>query len=216
MGQAGRLCCLQLRNPVVHSWAKCLPCRYNTTGTCICSDSGVHATCVQGKYPAPTSPAHKQYLVIGDSISLGYFASLKANISQSSLLVDVVHAPGNCDNTNWGRRCLAGWLGPDPGRWDLVSMNWGLHDLAHPDNEHLEASPASALREHALVGTYAKLLSDILNSVKALAPEAKTVWATTTPVPTDPPPDPKSGKSCALIPGRLEQDVISYNVAAKQ
>ena len=143
--------------------------------------------CVPGAYP-PATKGRKQYLVIGDSVSMGYFSALEANLSDW----DVVHAPGNNDNTNWGRRCLKGWLGPDPGRWNLVSVNWGLHDLAFPDNEHLD------------VATYANLLGDILTQLKALAPRAKTMWVTTTPVPTDPPNDPSSGKSCVLIPGRIE------------
>ena len=40
------------------------------------------------------------------------------------------------------------------------------------------------------------------------------LWVATTPVPTDPPP--QAGKSCVLLPGRLEKDVLAYNaVAAK-
>lgn len=170
---------------------------YNTTGTCACSDAGSHAVCVPGVYPSATK-GRKQYLVIGDSVSMGYFSALKANLSDW----DVVHAPGNNDNTNWGRRCLKGWLGPDPDRWDFVSMNWGLHDLAFPDNEHLA------------VGTYATLLGDIVAQLKTLAPRAKRMWVATTPVPTAPPDDPISGKSCVLIPGRIETDVLKYNVVA--
>jgi hypothetical protein len=41
-----------------------------------------------------------------------------------------------------------------------------------------------------------------------------TFRVTTTPVPTDPPPQNK--KSCTLIPGRLERDVLAYNRAASE
>lgn len=42
----------------------------------------------------------------------------------------------------------------------------------------------------------------------SLAPQAKLFWVTTTPVPTNPPPDPATGKSCQLLPGRIESDVV--------
>ena len=114
----------------------------------------------------------------------------------------VFHAPGNNDNTNWGQRCVSGWLGPDPLRWDVVSFNFGLHDLAHPDNEHLS------------VETYSLLLGRVVDQLASLAPNATLLWVTTTPVPTDPPPDPETNKSCVLIPGRIETDVLEYNAAA--
>ena len=51
---------------------------YNTTGTCACSDAGSHAVCVPGVYPSATK-GRKQYLVIGDSVSMGYFSALKVS-----------------------------------------------------------------------------------------------------------------------------------------
>ena len=65
---------------------------------------------------------------------MGYFPTLKKVLGDS---FQAVHAPGNNDNANWGSRCIKGWLGPDPSRWTTVTMNWGAHDLANPDNEHL-------------------------------------------------------------------------------
>lgn len=136
-------------------------------------------------------------LVVGDSVSNGYFSALKRNLSASH---QVVHAPGNNDNTNWGHRCLRGWLGADRARWDVVAFNFGLHDLAYPDNEHLPLE------------IYARLLGNITAQLRADAPRARLIWATTTPVPTDPPPE--GGKPCTLIPGRLESSVLAYNRAA--
>ena len=68
--------------------------------------------------------------------------------------------------------------------------------------------------EHLPVPIYSKLLANITAQLKQLAPKAKLYWVTTTPVPTNPPPDPKTGKSCTLIPGRLESSVLKYNAAA--
>merc|ERR1712194_188102 len=170
---------------------------YNLTGHCEC---GIQP-CVKLSAPAP-SPGAKQYLVIGDSVSEGFFGTLQAVLEKNKTW-EVFHAPGNNDNTNWGNHCLSGWLGPDPKRWDVISMNWGLHDLAFPDNEHLE------------VDTYGKLLAEIQKQIEALVrPDTKLFWVTTTSVPTDPPPDPKTGKSCVLLPGRIESDVVRYNSAA--
>jgi hypothetical protein len=108
-----------------------------------------------------------------------------------------VHAPGNNGNTNWGDHCVAGWLGPSPTRWDIVTVNFGLHDLAFPDNEHVD------------IGTYGTLLKDVFTKLDgAIAKTARVIWVTTTPVPTKP------NASCVLIPGRIEPDVLRYNAAA--
>ena len=64
---------------------------YNTTSTCVCSSEGTHATCVNGTYPPPTGrhahgrnggngDAVKQLLVIGDSVSLGYFGTVQTTL----------------------------------------------------------------------------------------------------------------------------------------
>lgn len=115
--------------------------QFNETGFCACSSTGPEGTCVPGSYPAAEA-GKVQYLVVGDSISMGYFPTLKAKLQTTH---QAVHAPGNNDNTNWGSRCIKGWLGPDPGRWDLITMNWGAHDLAFPG----KVMPARAARAAA-------------------------------------------------------------------
>ena len=84
-----------------------------------------------GSYPAAEA-GKVQYLVVGDSISMGYFPTLQKQLAATH---QSVHAPGNNDNANWGSRCIKGWLGPDPARWDVITMNWGAHDLAFPGKE---------------------------------------------------------------------------------
>lgn len=160
---------------------------FNRTGFCACNNTGPEGACVPGVYPA-AEQGKTQYLVVGDSISMGYFPTLKTTLAATH---QSVHAPGNNDNTNWGSRCIKGWLGPDPSRWDVITMNWGAHDSAFPDNEHLP------------VPVYTTLFANITAQLKQLAPKAKLFWVTTTPVPTDPPPDPKTGKDCTLIPGAV-------------
>lgn len=192
--------CVEDRWPLVPAEAS--PCvldrGYNLTGYCSCGQQ----RCSNLTAPSP-SPNKKQYLVIGDSVSNGYFKTLKDTLEGTGKW-EVFHAPGNNDNTNFGRRCLEGWLGADPKRWDVISMNWGLHDLAFPDNEHLE------------VATYASLLTDIRKQLDTLTKQDVNIfWVATTPCPTNPPPGAK-GQNCTLLPGRLETDVLRYNAAAAE
>jgi hypothetical protein len=167
--------------------------KYNETGFCACQAQA----CVPLTSPPKTT--NKQLLVVGDSISLGYLPYLTSSLTGAW---EVTHAPSfsgsdNNDNINWHSHCLESWLGAQPGRWDAVSFNAGLHDLAFEDNEHLNIANYGVL----LYGVATRLAT-------ALAPTARIVWMRTTPVPTDPP------ANCTLIPGRLEVDVQRYNAAA--
>merc|ERR1712086_17197 len=199
--------CLQLKDPALwrcvvqtNNVSNALPCTvdagFNKTGLCACGTQ----PCIIGNYSEPTGIP--QYLVIGDSVSMGYFPYLHANLSST---LEAFHAPGNNDNTNWGDRCVEGWLGTDPLRWDVISLNFGLHDLANPDNEHIS------------VDTYSAFLKKIIQKLQQRT-RAKLLWVSTTPVPTDPPPqkgaNPAGEDNCTLVPGRLEVDVIRYNTAA--
>jgi hypothetical protein len=73
---------------------------FNTTGTCVCSDQGPFATCVNGTYPAPSPGAAAQLLVIGDSISMGYFGTLQQNLrceeARASGPVSLASSPFAC------------------------------------------------------------------------------------------------------------------------
>jgi len=136
----------------------------------------------------------RQWLVIGDSISLGYLSAASA----AAYGWQVVHAGGTANNDNiyWHTRCMSIFLG-NASRWDAVSLNAGLHDLAYPDNEHLSLETYESL--------LTKTLSIVTSSVRK---STQVVWMRTTPVPTNPP------EECVLIPGRLESDVLAYNGAA--
>jgi hypothetical protein len=143
--------------------AKCtLDYQFNETGTCACGSTGKEGVCVPLK-PPPAAQGKLQYLVIGDSVSMGYTPQLTKNLSATH---QVIHAPGNCDNANWGSRCVRGWLGPEPKRWHTITINFGLHDLAFPDNEHLS------------VQVYTTLLASVVSQVKALAPQATVLVST--------------------------------------
>ena len=168
---------------------------FNESGWCSCAAQPGGCT----PLTAANATAKRQWLVVGDSISLGYINALAAAVPD----FEVVHAPSfaggseNNDNSHWVATCLLGWLGRDPARWDVVSINAGAHDYAFPDNEHLSTPHYTGFVGAAL---------DALAA--ALRPGATIIWARITPVPTDPAPQ------CVLLPGRLEKDVVAYNAAA--
>jgi hypothetical protein len=166
---------------------------YNETGTCAC----LPQTCATFSY-APQQSEKKQWLVIGDSISMGYTSGLASILGQGWQVIHVGGStPLNCDNAYFASRCISGWLGSNNSRWDVVSYNAGLHDLAFPDNEHLSAA------------SYATFLAKVLAYLSdTLRPDATLLWMSTTPVPTNP------TRNCTLIPGRLESSVLAYNAAA--
>ena len=77
--------------------------------------------------PVADDPTLPRVLLLGDSISIGYHADVR------SLLKGVanVHRPyTNGGHTGKGLAMLSEWLcAHGPRRWDIVHMNWGLHDL---------------------------------------------------------------------------------------
>lgn len=171
-----------------------IPCtldyQYNESGICGC---GTEA-CTP--YTDTNTTALPQLLIIGDSISIGYQDDV-VNVLKNKF--EVVHTPGNAGNTNWGNLCLRDWLSPASlTRWDVITVNFGLHDLAYPDNEHISLSNYSLL-----LNQFFYLLQKNVKST------AKIIWNTITPVPTNP------NSSCVLIPGRIESNVLAYNAEAK-
>jgi len=132
--------------------------------------------------------------MIGDSISLGMESQV------FSLLDDVLesyHNPGNADNSNVGAHSISAWLTDDPTIWSVISFQFGLHDLAI-DQERLTISD------------YTTLLTEITRTIKKLAPQAKLLFPTTTPVPTNL-TDPSS---TMVAPPRYDTDVQAFNKAA--
>jgi hypothetical protein len=149
-----------------------------TDGMC----SNTTPACGIGPYKANTSLP--QYLIIGDSISYGYSPFLIKNLTGK---YEAQHVNTNADNSYKGVMCLSTWLGSH--KWDLISFNFGLHDLAQ-DIEFLSVSK------------YTEYIMNITD--RLLATEAKILWVATTPVPTD----------ANLEPKRTPEDVIRYNAAA--
>lgn len=116
--------------------------------------------------------------------------------------------PGNGDNTNYGAHCVQTWLPEASSFYDVISFQFGLHDIAY-DEERLSVSQ------------YKMLLANITHHLVSLqqAHGTKLVWVKTTPVPTV---ASAYGFGCdgaatvCLNPARFDADVVKYNAAAAE
>lgn len=137
-------------------------------------------------------------LVIGDSISIGYFPYVKKELSDVALLT---HNPGNAMYTGNGLREIKQWIGKE--KWDIIQFNWGLWDLAYR-----RPTPEDRLNRDRINGKvthtteeYAKNLDSLVKILKATG--AKLIFVTITYVPEQ-------------EPGRYTKDVKRYNEVAKR
>lgn len=105
-------------------------------------------------------------LLIGDSISIDYTLDVRAYLTG----VAYVHRPPeNCQSSARGLKRMNRWLRGTV--WDVIHVNFGLHDLRRDENNERLVSPE--IYERNLRGL-----------IEMMAENAKTVvWATTTPVP---------------------------------
>ncbi len=142
-----------------------------------------------------TEPESAKVLIIGDSISIGYFKPVKEMLKGRAV---VVHNPGNAAHTANGLAKLDQWLGDT--EWDVIHFNHGLHDLKYVD-ENGKNVPVEQGKQQIPIDEYEKNLEEILVRLKKT--EAKLVFANTTPVPEG-----------ARI--RVKGDARKYNVAAER
>ena len=144
------------------------------------------------------SPAAKQHrtprvLIIGDSISIGYFEPTKQLLAGKA---EVYHNAGNAGHTRNGLAQLDTWLGDAP--WDVIHFNHGLHDLKYVDAKGNLVPPDQGTQVMS-VDEYARNLEQIVKRLRQT--RAKLIFATTTPVPDG-------------AAGRIKGDVERYNRAA--
>ena len=145
-------------------------------------------------------------LLLGDSISMGYTPYVqealagRAHVARPMLDTDPPRAE-NCAGTTKGVRELDRWLAQDGGAWDVIHVNFGLHDLKRVDpatggNSNDASDPHQADPER-----YEAQLREIVTRLQDTG--ARVVLATTTPVPDG-----------ELRPYRAPQDAIVYNRVA--
>lgn len=176
----GRACTSDVQCPDMKG--NCTYCRKR-----ICSPPRAHCGA-----PTPAKdPSKKQYLMIGDSISIGIqtggnlFAHLPDYESQ--------HVPVNAGPASKGFECIHQWLGSKANRsWDLITFNFGLHSL--------DCCPTTS--ESETVANYTAELKYMGLALQAAS--ARVIWVDTTPVPL----------SVTSGPPRHNAAVLKYNKAA--
>ncbi|MDG2020604.1 MAG: sulfatase-like hydrolase/transferase [Phycisphaerales bacterium] len=137
-------------------------------------------------------------LLLGDSISMGYHASVVAGLDDEAT---VVRPDENCEGTTKGIRRIADWLELDGGDFDVVHFNFGLHDLKRVDADRRNSDDPSDPPQ-ADIETYERNLRSIARTI--LASGATPVFCTTTPVPEG-----------GVRPHRDPADVDLYNRIAR-
>ena len=137
----------------------------------------------------PNRPPRKRVLILGDSISMGYFDRVRQELNDVAL---VIRPQENCEGTKKGVKRIESWLQLCGGQFDIIHFNFGLHDLKHVDPETGENSNDADDPPQSTLDQYKAQLSEIVSCLKAT--EAKLIFATTTPVPENVKPfrDPES------------------------
>ncbi|MHC4744765.1 MAG: GDSL-type esterase/lipase family protein, partial [Planctomycetota bacterium] len=114
-------------------------------------------------------------LIIGDSISIGYFPPTRELLRDRAV---VVHNPGNAAHTANGLEKLDAWLGQT--KWDVIHFNHGLHDLKYVD-ENRRNVPVEKGSQQIPIDQYEKNLDEMCRRLKRTG--AELIFANTTPVP---------------------------------
>ena len=136
----------------------------------------------------------KQVFLMGDSIRIGYQATVASELAG---LAEIVGREENGSNSKHTRARLDAWLeGVDP---DIVHINCGLHDIARtPKNAKNNAIPPELYEEN---------LESIVSRLRERT-HADILWATTTPVDEE--------KHAVKGFDRFDDDVVAYNDIARQ
>lgn len=148
-------------------------------------------TSYDGGKPTPLP----QVLIIGDSISIGYFKPLQDRFKDIAV---VSHNEGNAQHTAHGLKKLDEWLSDT--KWDVIHFNHGLHDLKYVDARGRNTSVETG-KHQIPIDQYEQNLDEIVKRLKNTG--AKLIFATTTPVP--------DGTGF-----RAKGDAVIYNRAAER
>jgi len=152
------------------------------------------AGCGRERLREAAGPLHlPRVLIIGDSISVGYFEPTRQLLQGRA---EVHHNPGNAAHTANGLAKLDEWLGDT--RWDVIHFNHGLHDLKYMD-ESGDLTETAAGTKQIPIDEYARNLDELTKRLKKTG--STLIFATTTPVPEG-----------SL--GRVQADAKRYNEAA--
>jgi len=71
------------------------------------------------------SPTFPKVVIIGDSISIGYFSFVENELNKKATLC---HNPGNAQHTGTGLKNIKSWIESE--HWGIIQSNRGLWDLS--------------------------------------------------------------------------------------
>ena len=110
--------------------------------------------------------------LIGDSIRKGYCKTVKAELAGKA---EIFYVDDNCRSTQYVIFSLRKWAAmfSDPAKVNIVHFNCGHWDIAH-----FSGSPECLTSE----SDYAKNIRTIIFILRKLFPNAKIIFATTTPM----------------------------------
>lgn len=146
------------------------------------------------------NPALPNILIYGDSISMDYTLQVRNKLKAKANVYRIHCNGGDTARVipamiNMHKQMAKHWLF----KWDVIHFNSGLHDLKYLDkNRKYDTVNGKQVRS---TKDYKKKLKEIVEYFKKIAPDAKIIFATTTPVPE------KSR-------GRIAGDAAKYNKAA--
>lgn len=149
-------------------------------------------------------PSLPNVLIYGDSISIGYTQRVRSAL-KGQANVYRLHCNGGDSGsfiakmTKMHNAMRDGKLDtPWTFEWDVIQFNVGLHDLKYISGKKLDKENG---KQVSSLEVYKQNLHAIVAYLKELAPGAKLIFATTTPVPKG-------------APGRIAGDAEKYNKAA--
>eukprot|EP01047_Picozoa_sp_COSAG01_P050639 COSAG01_NODE_5138_length_4460_cov_2.442559_2_plen_327_part_00 len=179
------------------SFANCTWCRDDVPGKknpMMCGGPPGDSDC--GTLPSPPrDPEMVQYMCMGDSVSKGIYPQLSRLAPQWESFHPSSNEGGGCGNTVRGKDCTPLWLRGATAaalhrKWDIVTFNYGLHDLAQDG-------------ERQTIAQYRRNLANITATLRGAGGSPRLFWISSTPVPDVP-----------LGPPRNQSDVPLYNAAA--
>lgn len=118
------------------------------------------------------SEAKPNIFLIGDSIRKGYCATVREKLADTA---EVFYFADNCRSTQYAIFNMKSWAGMfnDPSRVDIVHFNFGHWDVAHFHGVELSLTS---------IEEYERNLNVIIELLKRFFPNAKLIFATTSPM----------------------------------
>ena len=150
------------------------------------------------------NPDLPNVLIYGDSISVQYTQRVREQLKEEANVYRLYCNGGDSGTfikkmSKMHETMRDGQL-DDPWtfQWDVIQFNVGLHDLKYLSNGKLDKANG---KQVSSLETYKKNLGEIATYLEQLAPDAKLIFATTTPV-------------APAAAGRNAGDSTKYNAAA--